>query len=136
VVLDDVAAWIASLNVGLTVGTNLFRGDLPPTPTHAVGLFESPGPAPTTSFSGVEMERPHVQVLVRDADYDVGRVLLERIHQAALGFRARAISGQGVLLAIMPIGTPGFAFREETPDKSPVFSLNLEVWKPLSTLPT
>ena len=129
-VIDDVATWLAGAGLGLTISTNLFKDDLPPTPVLAVGLFESGGAPPMISFSGIEVDRPHVQILVRGATRAAARHLMEHVYQAVLGFRGGTIGGY---LAANVLGTPAFAYGEEQTNY-PVYSLNIEFEKRLSTV--
>lgn len=129
-VIDSVATWVAGAGLGLTVGTNLFKDDLPPSPVAAVGLFEYGGQEARISFSGIEVERPRVQFLVRGVNRETARHLMEHLYQLVLGFRGGTIAG---FLAATPNGPPSFAFHEDQTNY-PVYSLNVEFEKLLSSV--
>lgn len=68
--LDEIAAYLATQSVG-TVGTNIFIGIIPDSPDNCVALFEYGGSAP--DLVGTYVERPNLQVRVRNTSYSTGR---------------------------------------------------------------
>ena len=70
-VLDDLATRVATAISG-TVGTDVFKSTMPPTPDACVSLLETGGLAPTRALgtAGIQYERPGVQFLIRGAPND------------------------------------------------------------------
>jgi hypothetical protein len=70
--LADLGDYLSSGGCG-TLGTDLFRGQMPPTPDAAVCLYETGGVAPIYSMGNTAgqavVERPRVQVVVRGEQY-------------------------------------------------------------------
>lgn len=95
--LDAVASYLASANIGLTVGTNLFKATLPDSPDVAVAIFEWGGQENVKTFAPLPgmaiLERPVFQVLVRGArenvvagSYSAARALAESIYRKLDGY--------------------------------------------------
>lgn len=80
-ILEDLAGYLAANGHG-TLGTDLFRGFLPDTPDVATCLYEYPGLSGDYGAGGQSyLERPRVQVLVRDPSYTAGRARIELIYR-------------------------------------------------------
>ena len=90
--LDEVGTYLAAqsastpFNTTLTRGSNLWEGDLAPSPEAGVALFEYPGIAPelTMGAETVRIEYPRLQVLVRHSVFATGRTLMEQIRAALM----------------------------------------------------
>ena len=95
-VLDDLGVRIATAISG-TVGTDIFKSTLPPSPDACVSLFESGGLAPEKRFGtkGIEWERPAVQVVVRGApnDYATARATIQTIYESIAEIETEDLSG-------------------------------------------
>ena len=124
--LDDVADVLSSGGVG-TVGTSLFKGALPSTPDAVVALFETGGPGPIHAMAkgpGTALvERPHVQVLVRDARADAAKKTAQDANEL-LDALERTINGVKYL-SVYAIQAPFFLTRDET--GRVVYAVNYEV---------
>lgn len=75
-VIDDVATYLQNSNIGLTLGTNLFEGFLPPNPNVAVSVLETTGSKPNID---VPLYEPSFQILVRHTEIDLGQTLCDQI---------------------------------------------------------
>lgn len=64
--VDDIAAHGQTNSLG-TVGTDLFKSNLPATPDGATALFQYEGDPTSDSFSGVQSENPRLQIQNRAA---------------------------------------------------------------------
>lgn len=65
--LDAIAAHLATNGHG-TVGTDIFKSQLPDSPDAAIGIFEYPGRPSDKAFgTTVLIENPRFQILVRSA---------------------------------------------------------------------
>lgn len=97
--LDELATYLAAQGLGLTVGTNLYKSDLPPTPDACVALLETGGlPAAHTMSGGAGSavyERPTVQVICRAGaqDYATARATAQDVHDALDGLSDTDLSG-------------------------------------------
>ena len=95
-VLDDLGVRIATAISG-TVGTNIFKSTMPPSPDAAVALYETGGLAPENRFGtkGIEWERPAVQIIVRGApnDYATARATIQTIYESIAEIETEELSG-------------------------------------------
>ena len=95
-VLDDLGVRIATAISG-TVGTNIFKSTMPPSPDACVALYETGGQAPEKRFGtkGIEWERPAVQVVVRGAanDYETARATIQTIYENVAEIETEDLSG-------------------------------------------
>lgn len=104
--LDEIATYLAGKNVG-TVGTDLFMGFMPDTPDNLVALFEYAG-EPIELVMGDDdpgLERPGLQVRVRDTSYPAGRAKIGQIVDILHGLSEVVINGTRYLL-IRANGSP------------------------------
>lgn len=83
--LDDIATFIASAAT-LTVGTNLFKGQMPMSPDACTAIHEYAGLPPDHVFgtTAIATEYPRVQIVCRGAvnDYQTPRATAETIYRA------------------------------------------------------
>jgi hypothetical protein len=85
----------------------MFAGEIPAhARNHAIGLIESAGAAPVFVHNTNQRiaERPGLQVMVRDKDYEVARNKIEAIMEV-LTFRDRSFNGCRYL-SVVPASTP------------------------------
>lgn len=80
--LDDIASYLQTGGYG-TVGTNLFKGEVPAgAPDTCVCVWEYPGLGDILTSAGVAAEQPRVQVGVRySTGYEDARKRAESIRQ-------------------------------------------------------
>ena len=79
--LKDLGMALEKNSLGI-LGTSIFLGDMPDeAPDACIGLFEYPGSPASLTSTGVAVERPRVQILVRDVDYYSARQRAEQIYQ-------------------------------------------------------
>lgn len=97
--LDEIATYLEDKNVG-TVGTDLFMGFMPDKPDNCVALFEYAGePMELTMGSGdPTLERPGLQVRVRNTSYSAARSKIEDVVDAFHGLANQTLSGTRYLL--------------------------------------
>lgn len=85
--ISEVGAYLASLGLGLTVGTNLFEGMEPSEPDLAICLYQRPGREPIrTSANTLVVEQPGLQVLGRGNDYETLHSLMASIRTSLQNF--------------------------------------------------
>jgi len=136
--IDDIAHHMQSnLLVGqdplLVMGVSLFGGVLPEKPTRAVALLESTSVAPIEMMggdTGPSIERPRLQILVRDSSYANARDLVQSVYSFLQ--RVTMTDIQGTLYhRIASVDMPELISRDER--QYPIFSCNFDVWKELSS---
>ena len=95
-VLDDLATRCATAISG-TVGTNVFKRLLPPSPDACVALIETGGLPPTRALgtAGVQYERPGIQFLIRGApnDYQTPRTTAQTLFENLATIETEDLSG-------------------------------------------
>lgn len=105
-------------------------------PGTAVALYETGGVSPVRKFSGVDHERPNIQILVRSTSWTTARTTADRIWRLLEGTHSTA-------LAKTPGSTATTRYLDITPLQSPfdvgtdpkrrhLVSMNFSVWKELS----
>lgn len=108
--LEDLGGYVDT-GTALTLGTDLFLGILPETPTNCVALLENGGTSgmyTQGSNNLPELERPEIQFIVRHASYATGRALADTVYRrltqianqtinSVLYLRVEAISSPDVM---------------------------------------
>lgn len=79
--LNDIGTYLQTAGVG-TLTTNLFLGMLPATPDNCVAVFEYAGLQPDLAHDGAEVEKPGLQVWVRNTSYATGRANCDLVIRA------------------------------------------------------
>lgn len=97
--MDEIATYLAGKNVG-TVGTDIFKGFMPDQPDNMVVLFEYAGePMELTMGEGdAIIERPGLQVRVRNKSYSAARAKIESVVGALHGLANETLGGKRYLL--------------------------------------
>lgn len=114
-VLAELATLIAASGLGLTSGTNLFYGILPPDPDVLLTMFEYGGQPnePNLGRGTTRLVFPRVQVLARGIkdDYDGPRLVLQNIVTLFTAVVNQNVTGIRYL-AIEPLQDP-FPLRRD-----------------------
>lgn len=80
--LDDLGVYLQAQSIG-TVGTDLFKGILPESPDDCISIDQSGGVEPDRELP---LEKPTIQVLVRNDDYATGltkaKAIYDLLHRA------------------------------------------------------
>lgn len=92
--LDDIATYLQTGGVG-TVGTDLFKGELPPDPDNCVAIYEYAGQPP---FVSVDIDRPGLQVRVRNKGYAQARAKIDQIYLLLHALANTTINGTRYLI--------------------------------------
>jgi hypothetical protein len=97
--LDDIAGYLQTQGIG-TVGKDLFKGYMPDQPDNMIALFEYAGsPMELTMGTGdPTLERPGLQVRVRNKLYPVGRAKVEQVVDVLHGLTEQVLGGKRYLL--------------------------------------
>jgi len=107
-VLDELADYVAANSGGaFTVGVNLFKGIMPDTPETCIALLEYPGLGPLfkQDQAAPREERPRLQVLSRDPDYQVARQNAGTVWDVLAAIRNQTIGGTWYL-KVTPLQSP------------------------------
>lgn len=75
-IIDDIANHIVDQGVGLTLGTDLFKGFLPDSPDDCVAIFDTGGIEPDRDIPTGD---PTFQIIVRSTDYETADTLINSI---------------------------------------------------------
>lgn len=133
VMLDDIGAYIDTNFVSLTLGNNLFLSLLPETPANVVAVIENSGMAPVFTQGSSHLpriERPEIQVLVRNDTYSAGRALAESIYRLLTQITNQTIGGVRYH-RVEAISSPALLERDK--NYKAIFTTNFYVMKELST---
>lgn len=76
--LDSIGLYLQAAAVG-TVGTDLFKGQMPDVPEVAACIYEYAGSPPEQAHNARQSVRPGLQVVVRNSDYEAARAKIETI---------------------------------------------------------
>lgn len=127
--LDEIATYLDTQLASLTAGTNLFVGRIPESPSNAVALYEPASAPPVYSFGGdgtAGLERPRVQIHVRNESYATGRSLAFDVWQEMHKVVSQSLSGT-FYQRIEAIDSPHFLMRDDN-DRA-IFNMNFQVMK-------
>jgi len=130
--LEDLGGYLDTNSALVTLGTNLFYGLMPETVANCVTLYESGGAPPLFTQGTVNlpvMERPQLQMLVRNAVYATGRSTAEELYRILTAITNQTVNGNHYL-RVEAISVPSLIERDA--NKRAVFSCNFDV---LRTLP-
>lgn len=128
--LDDIGGYIDT-NTALTLGTNLFLSLMPETVDNCVVVVENAGIAPTFTMGSVhlpQIERPEVQIVVRNTSYSTGRSTAETVYRLLTQITNQTINGN-FYHRIDAIASP--ALYERDINKRVLFSTNFHVMRAL-----
>jgi hypothetical protein len=131
--LDEVGSYVGT-NVGsLTLGTNLFIGMMPDTPTICAAIFETASMAPDFTMNGSDaepvLENPRIMLYVRHSSYSTGRSLIDTIWKQMQNVSNESLSSV-TYLRIQGLGSPEFLERDK--NFNVMFRANFQVMKELS----
>ena len=124
-VLDDLAGFLQAEGLG-TVGTDIFKGGLQTTPIGQYGLVETGGGAPIRELDNpLPVDTPGIQVLSRDASYDVCSARAWAAYYAFDRVLEQTI-GTGLYKVTEPIATPALLeWLRLDGQERPIFVFNL-----------
>lgn len=121
--LDDIALYLQQKGIG-TIGTDIFKGQLPATPDNAIALFEYAGEP--QDLTDANLEYPGLQVLVRNKSYASGRQKIEQLKNDLHGITETTINNVRYLL-IQAKQSPFFLERDE--NGRAIFVVNFRIIK-------
>jgi hypothetical protein len=124
--LDDIGAYVDT-NTSLTLGTNLFLGLLPESPGNCVALFEESGVSGLYTQGSTnlpQLERPQLQLIVRNDSYATGRSLADTVYRVLTQITNQTINSN-LYLRIEATSNPAVMDRDKT--KRVLFTCNFDV---------
>ena len=134
-VLEDLGGYLDAQTGSLTLGTNLFYGLMPETVDNVVALFENAGAPPNFTMGSVnlpQMERPQLQVLLRNTSYSNGRTLADSVYRILTAIANQTINTNSYL-RVEALGMPQVLERDVS--KRVVFTMNFDVVRLLAVAP-
>jgi hypothetical protein len=75
-IIDEIATYLEGESLGLTLGTNFFKGYLPDETDNAVVIYDTGGAEPDRDIPTGD---PTFQLIVRNTDYPTGHALVKAI---------------------------------------------------------
>lgn len=92
--VKDIADHLATAGHG-TVGTDLFAGELPPSPDALVAVIDTGGAPPAETFCGIDHENAAVQILARGAvrDGQTVRTKVNAVYKTLAALSGTTIDG-------------------------------------------
>lgn len=129
--LDDLGAYVDT-NTALTLGTDLFLSLMPDTPDNVVALYESTGGVVPVSTMGStnlpQIERPELQIIVRNTSYSTGRTLANTLWELLTAVSNTTI--ESTLYHRIESTSSPFVFDRDD-SRRVLFSCNFNVMKEL-----
>ena len=102
--LEDIGQYLQSNAVGI-VGTDIFYGYLPNSPDDCIVLFEYAGEPSEYAHDGSSVEKPGLQVRVRNVSYSSGRSKIDQIKNV-LNLITNRVVGETFYLSIIANQSP------------------------------
>lgn len=107
--IDDLGIQLAN-DTGYSVGNQLFKGNLPPTPDNAVAIINRIGIMPNPDIP--ENSNPMFQILVRDTSYSHGVATLAKVRQS-LEAKTPTTIGSTYFYYILAVAEGGWIGRDD-----------------------
>jgi hypothetical protein len=126
--LADLVAYLDA-NTAWTAASDLFSGDMPPTPDDLTVIYEYPGgpPIETGGASGQPaIINPRVQVVARSIDYDLAKARA-RLAYSLLVVLVNQTVGASYYERAVPLQEPFLLSRDES--ERVLFAFNVEVFR-------
>ena len=102
--IEDIATYLQTAGIG-TIGTNLFKGQIPTEPDNCVAVFEYAGSPPAVTHDKKTLDSPGLQIRVRNADYAAGMTAIQGIIDV-LSPLSNVSIGSGYYLSILANQSP------------------------------
>lgn len=135
--LDEVGFIVASASTGFTLGTNVMRSRLEPTPDEQIAIIETGGLPPENTMSSVVgapvSERPRFQVVCRAAkdNYQTARTNAETAWKSLHNFTGPYAGSTGTVYHWMEALHPPFSIGPDENDR-PLVAFNCQAHKVVS----
>ena len=135
--LDEIGFIVASASTGFTLGTNVMRSRLEPTPDEQIAIIETGGIASENTMSSTVgapvVERPRFQVICRAAkdNYQTARTNAETAWKALHNFTGPHAGSTGTTYYWMEALQPPFSLGNDENDR-PLVAFNCQAHKAVS----
>lgn len=126
--LDEVGTYLQAQGVG-TLGTDLFKGDMPPDINTVIAIIETPGFGPQDQMGSGQQpgfEQPGFQILCRAPTYGVARQKADAAWKALTKVANTTLSGVAYQ-RIKPTQSPFLVGRDD--NQRVLVNCNYQVWK-------
>lgn len=126
-VLEDLGGYLDSQSALVTLGTNFFYSLLPENPDNCAAIIEVGGVAPVFtqgSNNAPKIERPQVQLLVRNTSYATGASNAYTLYLILTQIANQSINGT-TYLRVSAMGNPSLLERDL--NKHCLFTCNFDV---------
>ena len=93
--LDEIGTFLQTNSIG-TLGTDLFEGFMPDTPDACVAILEYPGSPGEYTFGGATgaiLEKPRIQVMVRNTSFPAAQTKMAAIYALLDAVTRQTLSG-------------------------------------------
>ena len=128
--LDDIGGYIDT-NTSFSLGTDLYLSLLPESPDNCAVLLEDGGSSPVFTMGSVnipQMERPELQIIVRNTSYTTGRALADELFRLLTAISNEDINGV-LYQRIEAIASPALYERDD--NRRSLFTVNFTVVRDL-----
>lgn len=125
--LEDLGGYLDTNMASLTLGTNFFYSMIPETTSNCVALYENSGAPPNFTMGSNNLpilERPQIQILVRNSSYSDGRAIIEEAYRILTAIANQVINGNRYL-RVEAVSVP--ALLERDSNRRSVFTCNFDV---------
>lgn len=129
--LDDFGSYV-NTNTSFTLGTDLYLSLMPESPDNVVVLIENSGTAPVFTLGSTntpQMERPELQVIVRNTSYATGRSNSETLYRLLTQITNTTI-GSTLYHRVEAVAAPALYDRDSS--RRSLFTCNFNIIKVLS----
>jgi len=128
--LDDIGGYVDT-NTSFTLGTDLFLSILPDSPDNCAVILENGGAPPISTMGTTntpQLERPEIQIIVRNTSYSTGRANAETLFRLLTAVSNATINGN-LYHRIEATSSPELYERDQS--RRSLFSVNFNVIKEL-----
>lgn len=129
--LEEVGTYIGA-NTSFTLGTDLYLALIPDTPDNCVAIYENVGVTPLSTLGSTDLpqiERPDLQVIVRNTSYATGRSNIETVYRLLTAVENATLSS--VLYHRIEATTTPYVYERDD-SRRIMFTCNFNVMKALS----
>lgn len=126
-VVVDLGGYLDSQLGTLTLGTNFFYALMPENVSNCAAIYENTGAPPNFTMGSNNLpilERPQVQILVRNSSYATGMSLADSMYRVLTAIANQVINGH-TYLRVEAIGFPALLERDN--NSRAVFVCNFDV---------
>jgi hypothetical protein len=102
--IEDIATYLQTVGVG-TIGSTLFKGQIPTLPDNCVAVFQYAGSSPIVTHDKKVLDSLGLQIRVRNTEYSVGMTKAQEIIDL-LSPKSNITIGTGFYLSVVANQNP------------------------------